>query len=304
MADKILSNDLIAKFREALDDHWGYIWGTAGIEWTAAKQKQKVDYMVNKYGKDWQKNADAKEDNYYKAALYGSKWIGHRVADCSGLFAWAFKQLGGSIAHGSNSIWDRYCSAKGKIVNGRKANGGELAPGTAMFTGTDKEKPHIGLYVGDGKVIEASGTQAGVCVSNLKDGKWKYWGELKNVKLEKSAEPVNPQEPAEERPTLRRGSKGDWVKLLQQELIRAGYDCGSYGADGDFGKATLAAVQKFQQENGLIVDGVVGPKTWEKLLAADAKPEKKYTATISGLTSAEAEKIRREYPAAKIAEEG
>ena len=31
---------LIAKFRQALEEHWGYIWGTAGEAWTEAKQKE------------------------------------------------------------------------------------------------------------------------------------------------------------------------------------------------------------------------------------------------------------------------
>lgn len=298
----ITTKDLIAKFREALDDHWGYIWGTAGIEWTAAKQKQKVDYMVQKYGANWQKNADAKEDNYYKAALYGDKWIGHRVADCSGLFAWAFRQLGGSIAHGSNSIWKSYCSAKGKIVNGRKADGAEILPGTAVFTGTDNEKPHIGLYVGGGKVIEASGTQAGVCTSNLKDGKWKYWGELKKVELEKSAEPEKPEPAPDNRPTLRKGSKGDAVKRVQEELIARGYDLTPYGADGDFGKRTEAAVKQFQRDHGLEADGIVGPKTYAALDEQGTKLIR-FTVTIPNLTKTKAEELVKAYAGATMKEE-
>lgn len=53
------------------------------------------------------------------------------------------------------------------------------------------------------------------------------------------------------------GSKGAQVKLLQEKL---GID-----ADGIFGQGTRAAVAKFQAKNGLTVDGVVGPNTWNKL---------------------------------------
>ena len=117
----ITSTALVEKFSYALNNHWGYIWGTAGILWTKAKQQQKIDYMVGKYGTNWKINSEAKEDNYYYAALYGDKWIGKYVADCSGLFAWAFSQLGGSIAHGSNSIYDRYCTAdKGLLTSEKK----------------------------------------------------------------------------------------------------------------------------------------------------------------------------------------
>lgn len=268
--------------------------------WSAAKQKQKVDYMVSKYGANWKKNADAKEDNYYGAAMYGEKWIGHTVADCSGLFAWAFKQLGGAIAHGSNSIWDRYCSSKGKIVSGRKADKAPLAPGTAVFTGTDSEKPHIGLYVGDNHVIEASGTQAGVCLSNLTAGKWKYWGELKNVIVEKTEAPETPEPSGETRPTLRRGSKGEWVKKLQEELIARGYDLAPYGADGDFGKVTEAAVKQFQRDNGLSADGVAGPKTYAAL--EQGTKLIRYTVTVPNLTKAKAEELVKAYAGASMKE--
>ena len=61
---------------------------------------------------------------------------------------------------------------------------------------------------------------------------------------------------------LKRGSSGDSVKLLQTKLIALGYDCGSSGADGDFGDATYDAVIAFQTKNNLEVDGVVGPQTW------------------------------------------
>jgi surface antigen len=60
---------------------------------------------------------------------------------------------------------------------------------------------------------------------------------------------------------LRRGSSGSAVKELQKNLIKLGYSCGYYGADGDFGEATEKAVRKFQADNKLVVDGIVGTKT-------------------------------------------
>ena len=88
---EIKTADLIAKFQYALDNKWGYIWGAAGTKWTQANQNNLVQSFVNKYGANW-KNSDAakKADKYY-GAVYGSKWIGPTVADCSGLFYWAFK---------------------------------------------------------------------------------------------------------------------------------------------------------------------------------------------------------------------
>ena len=287
--------DLIEKFKYALDNHWGYIWGAAGILWTSSRQKQKVDYMISKYGTSWQKNSEAKQDNYYSAAVYGDKWIGHYVADCSGMFAWSFKELGGAIAHGSNSIFDRYCSSKGKITDEIRKN---MKPGTAVFTGDATKHGHIGLYVGNGKCIEASGTIAGVCVSNLSANKWTYWGELKDV----SYSPQNAQEPASDTsdedlvifdyPTLKKGSKGQYVAVLQQKLILFGYSLPHYGIDGDFGSETENAVKAFQRDHGLTADGIVGKKTWE---AFDQKVEQKYTVTVNGLTKAKADEIVSKY---------
>ena len=63
---------------------------------------------------------------------------------------------------------------------------------------------------------------------------------------------------------LKKGSKGEGVRALQGILNALGYDCGE--ADGSFGSKTLAAVKKFQKENGLVVDGSVGKATWTALL--------------------------------------
>ena len=64
-------------------------------------------------------------------------------------------------------------------------------------------------------------------------------------------------------PTLRSGSQGDDVILLQKILNSYGY---SVKIDGIFGKATEAAVKQFQKSHNLTPDGIVGPKTWNALL--------------------------------------
>ena len=292
----ISAQALVEKFEYALNDHWGYIWGSAGIMWTAAKQQQKVDYMVSKYGANWQKNADAKNDNYYSAALYGAKWIGHTVADCSGLFACAFKQLGGAIAHGSNSIYDSYCGDKGKLDSSLKQR---LVPGVAVFTSTTTngkvKHNHIGLYVGNGKVIEAQGTQAGVCVSNITASKWTYYGYMKGVSYSYTV-PASPNVTAgttQQSKTLRKGDKGEAVKELQNKLLAKGYKLPRYGADGDFGNETLEAVKQFQRDHGLAVDGIAGEKTLSALDGAEKVVL--YTVTVKGVVKAVGDEIISKY---------
>lgn len=65
--------------------------------------------------------------------------------------------------------------------------------------------------------------------------------------------------------TLRKGMHGDDVKSLQQLLFAKGYSTGSSGDDGDFGSKTEAAVLRYQADNGLDKDGVVGVDTFSKL---------------------------------------
>ena len=65
--------------------------------------------------------------------------------------------------------------------------------------------------------------------------------------------------------TLRNGSKGTQVKVLQWLLKENGFDAGA--VDGIFGSKTTAAVKAYQKAKGLEVDGVVGKITWTKLLA-------------------------------------
>ena len=71
-------------------------------------------------------------------------------------------------------------------------------------------------------------------------------------------------------PTIRQGSKGNFVKILQ-------YLLNEYGAnivvDGDFGGATLRAVTNFQRNNNLTADGIVGRNTWNKILNINPSSE-------------------------------
>ena len=61
----------------------------------------------------------------------------------------------------------------------------------------------------------------------------------------------------DDRPTLRRGAKGDLVKQIQEKV--------GVEVDGDFGPKTEAAVRQLQRQNGLVPDGIVGPLTWAAL---------------------------------------
>jgi hypothetical protein len=63
------------------------------------------------------------------------------------------------------------------------------------------------------------------------------------------------------RAAVRRGDRGDLVKIFQEALIECGYDVGSTGADGIFGGDTARAVGEFQRDNSLQIDRAIGPET-------------------------------------------
>lgn len=100
--------------------------------------------------------------------------------DCSGAFAYAYKQLGGFMYHGSNTMWRKYTVTKGKIGSIR------LMPGMAVFKWRSQGGPdsagdyyHVGLYIGNGKVIEAQSKSTG-CVESIID-KWHSAAQLKDT---------------------------------------------------------------------------------------------------------------------------
>jgi hypothetical protein len=76
--------------------------------------------------------------------------------------------------------------------------------------------------------------------------------------------PVTGYRPITANPVLKRGSKGDLVVWAQMHLIGAGQK--QLPVTGIFGKLTYRAVRAFQVANGLTADGVIGSKTWRKLL--------------------------------------
>lgn len=65
--------------------------------------------------------------------------------------------------------------------------------------------------------------------------------------------------------TVRSGARGNITKIIQELLIRKGYNV-AHGADGIFGNGTKQAVMDLQRKYGLSTDGIVGKNTWKALL--------------------------------------
>ena len=270
---KVKAQELVDYAEQAYQEKWGYIWATSGQVWTESDQAA----LEKKYYSD-----PAKYSDYKLGAEQGKKWIGHRVSDCSGVPYGFFKKHDIKIYHGSNSIWKYNLSHKGPIVKGMK-----LPVGAAIFTGDANSKPHIGTLTTATCVTEAKGTIAGVVHTPISNKKWTWWGLYSDIEYDfipgeeaphgtptetppsgGSTEPEPVPQPVldTQYATLRKGAKGELVTMMQELLMKAGEKLPKFGADGDFGSETLKAVKSFQKKHGLVVDGIVGPKTWGELI--------------------------------------
>ena len=127
-----------------------------------------------------------------------------RGIDCSGLFVKCFRDQGASIYHGSNTIYRKYCSDKGKLTSVS-----QLQPGMAVFKWNPNtpEKfndglgdfQHIGLVVcvNPLRIIHAS-SAAGCVTTDTKLGKWAYWGWMKDVARDAGDDQGGDEEPMAE----------------------------------------------------------------------------------------------------------
>ena len=218
-----------------------------------------------------------------------------RFFDCRGFTYWILKQVFGWELQGAGatSQWNTASNWK------QKGPISEMPKDTlcCIFVRKGNKMEHTGLGLNN-ETIECS---AGVQHFTTRKAKWTHYavpacidGTIPEQPTEKNA--------AETKPSIRRGSKGKYVTLAQTALINKGYDLGKYGADGDYGPATEAAVKKFQQDHGLTQDGVIGPATWDAL--DKNEPAETYTVTIQHLTGSQADALIKSYPGSTKKKEG
>ena len=222
-------------------------------------------------------------------ALY---WRDHaeRVWDCNGLAEGLYRGYAGkSIDTRARYNYAQWCAPKGRGMIPAKYR----LPGAAVFWGDSASDIHHVAFLykpvdpskpgGNWYLIEARGVMVGVVETKLYSRKPDFWG-LMTKYFDYGA--VNTQTLRLGDRLLKEGCEGEDVKELQTDLVRLGYDCGRWGADGDFGDSTELAVKAFQRDHGLEDDGICGPKTVAALQKALAKlesePQKPRLVEISG----------------------
>jgi len=246
---KLKAVSLAAFALRAYTDKWGYVFGAQGEEYSRELAEQWARSRSPHAG--WVLSRAA----YFVTAC--KRWFGHRVADCSGLILTAFREL----------LDPKYEDQAANTFRARFVARGPIStmpdiPGLAVW-----RKGHIGVHIGGGVVIEASGYEQGVKRSKVprdyKGNVRKEWGRLADVDYTEA--PVVVPKFALKRLLKYRlvnrviKIRGTDVKAVQTALKAAGFSPGAI--DGVFGKFTQAAVKKFQKARGLKVDGVVGKIT-------------------------------------------
>ncbi|MEG0756273.1 MAG: hypothetical protein RR450_07740, partial [Oscillospiraceae bacterium] len=164
--------DLVAYAENAWENGWGYVWGTYGSVLTDSLFASKLAQYPDGVG--------SYED------FIRTNWLGGRTTDCVGLikgYGWLDTATVG-IGYGINGMPDigadtMYANA---TVKGDMSSMPDT-PGLAVW-----HSGHIGVYIGNGEVIEAMGTKYGVVKTLLSERSWTAWLEIPyiNYSLEES----------------------------------------------------------------------------------------------------------------------
>lgn len=192
--------------------------------------------------------------------------LGVRVFDCVGLIKGFLWWNGHGFDYKSsqdlsaNGMYEA-CTIKGKISSMPDIKG------ILVFM-----NGHVGVYIGDGYVIEARGHAYGVIKTKLKGRGWKTWGKCPFIEYQVSTN--TPKSESKKKTysgafpyvtnsrVLKYGSKGENVKKLQNFLNW--YCNDNLKIDGIFGRKTQLAVIHFQKKEGLTIDGIFGKKSLAK----------------------------------------
>ena len=248
--------------------------------WYGTCVYQCTESLLTSKAKQYPSHYDSSRMAKYRQAI-AKKQV---CMDCVGMIKGFFWTNGGQgvvdYINGGAAFVNKYTSngCPDKSANGMlawcKAQGckwgtiGTLPeiPGALVFL-----DGHVGVYIGNGYVVEARGFNYGVVKTQLKKRPWKHWALLPAslIRYDESAIPPAPEKVYKlgDR-TLTRGATGGDVKEMQTRLNALGHSCGN--PDGDFGPNTEKGVRALQEAAKIEVDGIFGPASLAAMRAAEA----------------------------------
>ena len=158
---------------KALNEKWGYVYGGKGQYMT----KEILDQIIG-IGFDVYRGR-----NGYQYRQKTRLWEGQRAADCSGLivsyFWWAgdnmdpVRELSPDLAHYYTENMLEIASEKGSMHTLPEI------PGLLLH-----RYGHVGIYIGNGEVIEAKGVGYGVVKTKIEDSYWSTWAKFPYIDYE------------------------------------------------------------------------------------------------------------------------
>lgn len=174
--------------------------------------------------------------------------------DCSEFTQWAAHRVGGYLPDGSGAQHD-YCRDKGTILPVAQAL---RMSGALLF-----HPGHVAVSLGNGKTIEARGRDYGVGVFSADGRGWTSGGRVPDMVY--GAPPKPPATSAPAWPGRFITQPPVWkLNASERKFQQRLHDLGLYHGtvDGLYGNDTEAATRILQTRKGLVVDGIVGDKTW------------------------------------------
>lgn len=230
---------LVQQFLSYLGEHIGdaYVWGARG--------QCLDDLNIPKFVK----NSETSTENYERAMRFIAKSTKKPLYafDCSGLICGFLMAKGLSGRVNSRTMY----------AESTRIHRDELQPGDLVFRYRDKDKSgggtykyiyHVGVYVGNDKVIESKGRDDGVVLRGINASGPAYWNEYGRWDIiSGAAKEDEPEQAVPAAPKIIELTspmmRGDDIKALQTALNALGYDAGD--ADGIAGKNTIAAIRRF-----------------------------------------------------------
>jgi peptidoglycan hydrolase-like protein with peptidoglycan-binding domain len=197
----------------------------------------------------------------YNTAFYGKPVSGSAYPWCCTFIWWLLSTSGVKVPKtASCANMGNYYKKEGKFFT-KKPSPGDLV--FFKYNRTNNWTNHIGIVVESNEnYIE---TIEGNTSVNSDDNGGAVMKRRRSSNIVGYARPDYDGSSFDDKPVLKRGSTGDYVKAWQNYLVTCGLDIGKSGADGIFGKDTESAVKQYQKLKNLPITGIIDKDDWDSV---------------------------------------